>query len=81
MTFSVVEVGQIVEVIWVSLLAGIGITTSYSFVVFGTARSAEARRGGRGGAAVAYGAVAVLAFAVFAAGIVLGVQIMLTKDS
>ena len=78
--FSVVEIGQIFEVIWVSLVAGIGITAAYSFIVLGTSKSAEARRGGHGGAAIAYGALAVLFFALFAAGIVLGVQIMLSKD-
>jgi hypothetical protein len=76
---GVVEVGQIVEVIWVSLLAGVVMTTAYSFVVLGTGKSAEARRAGRGGAALAYGALAVLFLGVFAAMVVLGVQIMLTK--
>ena len=56
MRLRVVEVGQIFEVIWVSLVAGVGITMAYSFVVLGTGRSAEARRAGRGGAAIAYGA-------------------------
>jgi hypothetical protein len=79
MTLAVVEVGQIFEVIWVSLIAGVGLTFTYSFVVLGTARYAEARRAGRGGIAIAYGALAVAALAVFAAMIVLGVQVMLTK--
>jgi hypothetical protein len=67
------------NVVWVSLLAGIGITAAYSFVVLGWGRSAEARRAGSAGAAVAYGALAVLFLAVFAAGVILGVKIMLTK--
>ncbi len=80
MSFGVVELGQIVEVIWVSLVAGVAITMSYSFVVYGTARSAEARRHGHGGAALAFGALAVLFFAIFIAIMVVGVQIMLSKD-
>ena len=77
---AAVEVGDIVEVIWVSLLAGIGITLAFSIVVLGSGKSAEARRAGRDGASAAYGALAVLAFLAFAVGTVLGVQIMLSKD-
>jgi hypothetical protein len=76
---GVVEVGQNVEVIWVSLLAGIGITTTFSVVVYGTGRSAEARRAGRTGTAVGYGVLAAASFAIFAGGVILGVQIMLSK--
>jgi hypothetical protein len=67
------------SVVWVSLLAGIGITAAYSFVVVGWGRSAEARRAGAVGAALAYAALAVLFLAIFAAGVVLAVKIMLTK--
>jgi hypothetical protein len=80
MRLAVVEVGQIFEVIWVSLIAGVGLTFVYSFVVLGTGRSAEARRTGRGGVAFAYGALALVSLVAFAAMIVLGVQVMLTKD-
>jgi len=81
MSLAVVEVGQIFEVIWVSLVAGVGITVAYSLVVFGTGRSAQARRHGRGGAAIAYGGLALAFFVVFAAAIVLAVQIMLSKEA
>jgi hypothetical protein len=74
-----VETGQLVEVLWVSLLAGVGVTACFSVVVLTSARSAEARRGGRDGAAFAYGALAALAFLVFAAVVVLGVRTMLAK--
>jgi hypothetical protein len=77
---GVVALGQIVEVIWVSIAAGVGITAAYSFVVLGIARSAEARRAGNRGAAAGYGALAALSLIVFAAGVVLGVRIMLSKD-
>ena len=80
MRLAVVEVGQIFEVIWVSLLAGVGITVFYSFVVLGMARSAEARRVGRGGVSVAYGALALVFLALFIGMVALGVQIMLSKD-
>jgi hypothetical protein len=76
---SVVEIGQLFEVIWVSLLAGVGITAAYSFVVLGTARSAEARRSGQTGAAVGYGLLAAVFLILFAGGFVFAIEIMLTK--
>jgi hypothetical protein len=81
MRLAVVELGQIVEVIWVSLIAGVGITIAYSLVVYGTSRSAEARRAGRGAASVAYGGLAIVFLIVFLGAVVLGVQIMLSKPA
>ena len=78
---GVVELGQIVEVIWVSLLTGVGITAIFSFLVLGTGRSAEARRAHQTGAALGYGLVAVFSLVLFAAIVVLGVQIMLSKPA
>jgi hypothetical protein len=71
---------DIVQLVGVSLVAGIGITGAYSFVVLGIGRSAEARRSGESGAALAYGALAVLFLLVFAGGVALAVRIMLTKS-
>jgi hypothetical protein len=78
-TLGVVELGQIVEVIWVSILAGVAITTSYSFVVLGTGRSAEARRAGNTGAAIGYGALAAFSLLIFLGGFVFAVEVMLSK--
>ena len=74
-----VQAGDIIEVVWVSLVAGAVITTVYSFVVLGLARSAEAARNGHGGAALLYASLAGVAFAAFAASVVLGLNIMLSK--
>jgi hypothetical protein len=76
---AAVDVGALVEVIWVSVLAGVGVSLTFSLVVLGSARSVAARRDGNDGAATAYAAIAVLAFGVFLAGLVLGVNIMLSK--
>jgi hypothetical protein len=76
---AAIEWDKLVEVVWVSLLAGIGVTGVYSLIIFGGARAAEARRNGDGGAATLYGALAIAAFAVFAAGLVFGVAIILSK--
>jgi hypothetical protein len=76
---GVLDLGQIVEVVWVSVFAGVCITASYAFVVLGTARSAEARRGGRTGAAVGFGALAVFFLLVFFGGFVFAIEVMLSK--
>jgi len=74
-----VQVSHLFEVIAVSFGATVAISVVFSVVVLGTARHAEARRTGHNVAAVAYGTLAVLAFLGFAAGVVFGVQVMLTK--
>jgi hypothetical protein len=76
---AAVKAGDIFEVVWVSLLAGVFVTVAYSFVVLGLARSAEAARGGRNPAAVAYAGMAVVAFTLFAGSVAYGVHIMLSK--
>ena len=80
MTLGAIDVGALVEVVWVSLLAGIGVTTVFSFVVYGGARAGEARRAQRSGEATAFLVLSVLAFVLFLAGVIIGVGIMLQKD-
>jgi hypothetical protein len=75
-----VEAGDIFEVVWVSLAAAVIVSTTYSFVVLGMARSAEAARRGNGTVALAYAGLAVVAFAAFAATVLIGVNIMLSKS-
>jgi hypothetical protein len=79
MTLFAVEISQLAEVVWVSTLAGLGITATYSLAVFGTGRYLEASRNGHRGAAAFYGAVALTFLLAFAGGVIWGVQIMLAK--
>jgi hypothetical protein len=80
MGFAAVDTGGLVEVVWVSLVAGVGVSLTFSLVVLGGSRYATARREGRGGEAVAFGGLAVLALLMFIAGAVFGVNVMLSKD-
>jgi hypothetical protein len=77
---AAVEVSQLLDVIWVSLLAGVTVTTLFSLVVLASGRSGDARRSGRSSAATGYVVLAVLCFALFAALVVFGVNVMLSKD-
>jgi hypothetical protein len=76
---AVVKAGDIIEVIWVSLAAGIFVSIAFSVVVLGMARSADAARQGNGTVAIAFAGLALVAFAAFAAAVVMGVNIMLSK--
>jgi len=67
------------EVIWVSFVAGVGVTVLYSVVVFGAGKAGEARRAGERGEAAAFSALAIFAMLVFAAAVAYAVYVMLDK--
>jgi hypothetical protein len=77
---AAVKASDIVEVVWVSLVAGVLVCFAYALVVLGTARSTDARRNGHGTAAVAFGVLAAIAFAACAAAVVFGIHIMVSKS-
>ena len=68
------------QVIWVSFVAGTGVTVLFSLVISGLGKASEARRDGNGGEALGYTAIAVVAGLLFAALVVFGVVVMLNKD-
>ena len=78
-TLAAIAWGDLLEVVWVSLAAGVAITAVYSLVIYSSGRAADARREGNGGAAAAFGGLAILAFVGFLAGVIVGVTIMLSK--
>jgi hypothetical protein len=78
-TVFAVDGHLLVQVIWVSLVAGVGISVLFSLVIHGSAKGGDARRAGHGVAATAYFALAVVAFVLFAGGVVLGVQTMIER--
>jgi hypothetical protein len=76
---ATVAVGQLVQVVWVSLLATVVVTLMFAVVVREGARSAEARRAGRGGSSAVHAGLAALFVAAFAASVVVGVVVVLKK--
>jgi hypothetical protein len=75
---SVVDFGQLLEVVEASLIAGIGISVAFSLVIRGAVRAAEHRHA-RPFAAGAHALTAVLAMLVCLGAIVFGVSTMLSK--
>jgi hypothetical protein len=67
------------QVIWVSLVASVGVTVLYSAAIYGFGKATEARRSGDGLAAAGYVALAVAALLLFAGFVVIGVTVMLRK--
>jgi hypothetical protein len=68
------------QVIWVSLVAGVGACVLFSLVIWGADKAGDARREGQDSQALAYGALAIVAMVVFSVAVVVGVIVMLHKD-
>jgi hypothetical protein len=77
---SAIEVGKLFEVVWVSLIAGVGVTALFSLVIYGSAHSVEARREGRADLAAVYGAIAALSLTAVAGGVVFAITVILNKS-
>jgi hypothetical protein len=68
------------QIIWVSLVAGVGACVLFSLVIFGADKAAVARREGQDTQALVYGALAVAAMIVLSVAVVFGVIVMLRKS-
>jgi hypothetical protein len=76
---SVVDGDALLEVVWVSLAAGIGVTAAFGAGILGATRFVDLSRSGRAGEAVVFGLLALLGFAVVAAAVVFGIVVMTDK--
>ncbi len=76
MILLAVELVSLLVVIAVSFIAGIGITAVYSVALLGVIRSRESARQKRSGARWGWGALGLIALALFTAGVVQGLRIV-----
>ena len=67
---------ELLQLIWVAPLAVVVVSTTFSLVLLGTTRAGEQRRAGRSGSASAYGLLALLASAAFAAIVIFGIGVI-----
>ena len=79
MIATIVDWDALLHVVWVSLVAGVGVTAAWGFALLGTTRALESGRDGRVGGAVAYATVGLIGFATVVAAIVFGI-VILTGD-
>jgi hypothetical protein len=77
---TIVDTKALLQTVWVSLVAGLGVTLVFSIMVFGVTRLADLRRDDRPFLAAAAGALAGLALIVTVAAIVLGIVVMTRKS-
>jgi hypothetical protein len=76
---TVVETKELFQTVVASLVAGVGVTAVFAILIFALTRSADMVRDERPVAATAAGSLAVIAFAVVTAAIVLGIVVMTQK--
>ncbi len=76
MIASIVDTDALLTVVWVSLLAGIGVTAAYGFAILGAVRALELGRSGRPGEAAIFAAVGVVGVATTVAAIVFGIFVL-----
>jgi hypothetical protein len=76
---TVVDWDALLQVIWVSLVAGVGVTAAWGFALLGSTRALEVGREGRAAEAVIYAVVGVAGVVTVVAAIVFGI-VILTGD-
>jgi hypothetical protein len=76
---EIIDVGDLVNVIWTSIVAGLGVCIVFSLAIVGFARATDMRRAGNGVAMTAYLALALVAFAAVMALVIYGVIVMTAK--
>jgi hypothetical protein len=76
---TVVDWDALLQVIWVSLVAGVGVTAAWGFALLGSTRALEVGREGRVAEAAIYAVVGVAGFVTVVAAIVFGI-VILTGD-
>ncbi len=79
MIFAIIDWDSLVTVIWVSLLAGIGLTAAYGFAILGSTRAVDMGRERRVGEALVYGVIGVIGMATVVAAIVFGIVVLVDK--
>jgi hypothetical protein len=76
---EIVSVHDLLQVVWVSVVAGIGVTGAYAFAILGGTRAVDMSRAGRPVEAVVLGVLCAVALAAVAAAVVFGIVVMTTK--
>lgn len=75
----VVDWEKLLDVVIVSLVAGIGVTAVFAVAILGATRVMDMSRDGRAVEAGAYGVLAIVSLAVVIAAVVYGIVIMTSK--
>jgi len=77
---ALIDTGALLKLLYSSLAAGLSVAIVFSLAVLGVTRSSDMRRSGKGAAASAYAALAVLALLLAAGIVVYGLVLMARKS-
>ena len=76
----VIDWNALLEVLWASVLGGVGVTAVFALAILGATRAVYLRRDGHVLAAGVYGALMVIAGIVVVAAVAFGAVVMTAKD-
>ncbi len=76
----VIDWNALLNVLWASVLGGVGVTAAFALAILGGTRAVYLRRDGHVLAAGLYGALMVLATLAVIVAVVFGVVVMTAKD-
>jgi len=78
MLATIVDTAELGSTVLAALVAGVGITASFSLMIFGASRFSDMRRDDRRASATLFATVAVIGLLVTVGGIVAGMTVMLS---
>jgi hypothetical protein len=76
---AVVDTHALLEVVWVSLAAGVGVTAAFGVAILGGTRAVDLGREGRAAEAAVFLVAGIAAIAAVVAAIVYGIVVLLEK--
>jgi formate/nitrite transporter FocA (FNT family) len=76
---SIVDTGDLLELLWTAALAGVAVTAIFAVAIVGATRAVDMSRGGRPVGAAVFGLVGALALAGVGAAIAFGIVVMTQK--
>ncbi len=76
---AAVDIGKLVELVWVAPLAAVAVALCFSLVIVGATKAGDCRRADRPRVATAYGALSVLATALCLGGVLFAISVIATK--
>ena len=79
LVLAAVDWDALLQVVWVSVLAGIGVTSAFAMAIYGTTRAVDLSRNGRVAEAGLFALVAAAGLLAVAAAVVFGIVVMTDK--
>jgi hypothetical protein len=76
---ATVDWDAVLEVVWVSILTGIGVTAVFAIAIYGATRAVDLSRDGRVAEAGLFAAVAVAALIAVGAAVIFSIVVMTDK--